>query len=119
MKKFLIGALACSIAFVAMAEGEKVPIVIKKESTPIEKDKRERAPMRIPVEVYYDRDTRVVEIVGSESVEAEVFLYNATGTLENYSPALNTEFRLISSGEYTVVIQADNWSATGIINADF
>lgn len=118
-KKFLISALISSIAFVAMAEGERVPVVIEKENLPTENTKVDRAPMRIPVEVYYDRDTRVVEIVGSESVEAEVFLYNATGTLENYSPALNTEFRLISSGEYTVVIQADNWSATGIINADF
>lgn len=118
-KKFLISALIGSIAFGAMAEGEKIPIIINKKDDSHLTNRPDRALMRIPVEVFYDSDTRVVEVVGSESIEAEVFLYNATGTLENYSPSLNAEFYLISPGEYAISIQSDNWSATGIINVDF
>lgn len=118
-KKFLISVLIGSIAFGAMAEGEKIPIIINKKDDSHLTNRPDRALMRIPVEVFYDSDTRVVEVVGSESIEAEVFLYNANNMLENYSPALNAEFNVVAPGEYIVFIQSDNWSATGSINANF
>ena len=34
-------------------------------------------PIHIDIEVYYDSDTRTIEVKGSENYDAEVFLYNS------------------------------------------
>ena len=74
-----------------------------------------RSSMFPPIEVVYDSDTHKINIIGDVSIEAEVFLYNADGTLENYSTILNTDFTILSSGTYIIQIQGDDWYAEGKI----
>lgn len=74
-----------------------------------------RAPMRLPIEVVYDSDTHEIEVTEDEAIEADVFLYNANGTLEGYSSTLNTDFYVFTSGTYTIQIQGDGWYAEGEI----
>lgn len=74
-----------------------------------------RSLMRLPIEVVYDSDTHIIKVTGNESLEAEVFLYNANGTLENYSPTVNTDFTVLTPGTYIIQVQGDGWYAEGEI----
>lgn len=57
---------------------------------PEKKQSVNRTPMRLPINVVYDSDTHKIEVIGDESMDAEVFLYNSNGSLENYSSSLET-----------------------------
>ena len=76
-----------------------------------------RAPMRINIEVFYDTETHIVEVYGDEAMDAEVFIYNASGDLVNYSSSLNTELTIPTSGIYTIQIESEGWYALGVIEA--
>lgn len=115
MKKLiLIFALIFSMTCTITAE-EVVPIQINSKRTSNENKQWDRAPMRIFVEVYYDSDAGILEVVGDETIEAEVFLYNASGVMENYSSSLNAIFPIYSSGEYTILIQGEGWYGEGLL----
>lgn len=75
-----------------------------------------RTPMELPIKVIYDSDVHKIEIIGKESLEAEVFLYNINGTLEGYSPILDTDFTVLARGTYIIRIQGDEWYAEGEVN---
>ena len=76
-----------------------------------------RAPMLINIDVYYDTETHIVEVYGDEAMDAEVFIYNASGDLVNYSSSLNTELTIPASGIYTIQIESEGWYALGVIEA--
>ena len=91
MKKlFLIITTVFATAISSFAKDEKIPVVFNKDEQTSSKNTWNRAPMRIFVEVYYDSDAGILEVVGDETIEAEVFLYNASGVMENYSSSLLT-----------------------------
>ena len=116
MKKVIIMAgLLLVMAHAAFAEQWGVFMEIHKKSIPEKNMSVNRAPMRLPIEVVYDSDTHKIEVTGDESIEAEVFLYNANGTLEDYSSTLNTDFTILTPGTYTIQIQADECYAEGEI----
>ena len=77
-----------------------------------------RSPMRIPIYLFYDDELRQIEISGIEDMKAEVFLYDSTGNLENYSSSLNTVFTVLTSGTYIIEIQGDGWYAEGEIEVE-
>ena len=43
-----------------------------------------RAPMHLPVNVVYDSDAKVIEVKGSESLGAEIYIYDEAGIVEDY-----------------------------------
>lgn len=77
-----------------------------------------RTPMKLPIEVIYDSDVHTIEVIGNGSLEAEVFLYNINGTLESYSPILNTDFTVLNLGTYSIQIQGDGWYAEGEVEIE-
>lgn len=99
----------------AFAEQRGVLMEIHHKSIPEKNMSVNRAPMRLPIEVIYDSDTHKIQVKGNESIEAEVFLYNANGTIENYSAVLNTDFTVSIPGKYIIQIQGDDWYAEGAI----
>lgn len=106
MKKLIIfiGLLFATIP-TTFAEVRRVSMDFRSKKI-TDKDKGvNRAPMRIPVEVVYDTDTYEVKVIGDETIEAEVFLYDSVGNLEDYSATLNTYFYLYTSDTYTVHIE--------------
>lgn len=120
MKKLLLTiALFFSVALMSYAE-DRVPVTInqKEEPTSSENKKWDRAPMRIPVDVYYNTENRVIKVEGSETIDAEVYLYNKYEELVDYSSTINAEFQLTIPGEYTILIQSEYWYAEAIVNAD-
>lgn len=77
--------------------------------------KVQRIPIKLPIEVTYDTDLRIVNITCISDLEGEVFLYNASNELEDYSPCLNAILTLSESDYHTILIEGDGWSATGVI----
>ena len=73
--------------------------------------------MRLPIEVVYDSDTHKIEVIGNESLIAEIFLYKADETLLDYSSIINTTYTVQTSGTYIIIIQSDKWYAKGEIEA--
>lgn len=119
MKKLIImAALLLGMAHTAFAEQRSVLIEIHYRSVPGKNMSVNRAPMRLPIEVVYDSDTHKIEVTGNESMDAEVFLYDANGSLENYSSSLNTEFTVLNPGIYNIQIQGNGWYAEGEIEIE-
>lgn len=119
MKKLIIMAvLLLGMAHTAFAEKRGVLMEIHYRSVPGKNMSVNRAPMRLPIEVVYDSDTHKIEVIGDESMEAEVFLYDANESLKNYSSSLNTEFTVLTPGIYIIQIQGDGWYAEGEIEVE-
>lgn len=74
-----------------------------------------RAPMHLPVNVVYDSDAKVIEVKGSESLGAEIYIYDEAGIVEDYSVNLNTAFYVLKPGTHIVLIKGDGWEAEGMI----
>lgn len=113
-----MAALLLGMAHTAFAEQQGVFMQFYRRLNPENTRDVNRAPMRLPIEVVYDSDTHKIEVIGDESMEAEVFLYNANGDLENYSSSLNTEFTVLTPGIYIIQIQSDGWYAEGEIEVE-
>ncbi|MDE5757616.1 MAG: hypothetical protein K2H85_03275, partial [Allobaculum sp.] len=48
---------------------------------------RERNPILLPLAVYYDSDTNILEVYcDDDNIQAEVYVYDESGDLEAYSP---------------------------------
>ena len=62
--------------------------------------------------------TRIVKVIGYDSLNAEVFLYDSDGSVEGHSSTLNTEIPVMSSGSHTIQIQGDGWYAEGEIDVE-
>ena len=119
MKKLIILAvLLLGMVHTAFAEQRGVLIEIHYRSVTGKNMSVNRAPMRLPIDVVYDSDMHKIEVTGEESIEAEVFLYNTNGSLENYSSSLNTDFTVLTSGIYTIQIQGNGWYAEGEIEVE-
>lgn len=119
MKKLIImAALLLGMAHTAFSEQRGVLMEIHYRSVPGKNLSVNRAPMRLPIEVVYDSDTHKIEVTGGESMDAEVFLYNSNGALENSSSSLNCEFMVLTLGTYIIRIQADAWYAEGEIEVE-
>lgn len=119
MKKLIILAvLLLGMAHTAFAEQRGVFMQFHRRINPEDTRDVNRAPMRLPIEVVYDSDTHKIEVTGEETMDANVFLYNTNGSLENYSSSLNTEFAVLTPGIYIILIQGEGWYAEGEIEVE-
>lgn len=115
MKKVIIlVALLLTIASTALAEQGGVYMQFHRKINPEKHLKVDRAPMRLPIDVVYDTDALSIEI-SSETIEAEVYVYDSASQLIDYSSTLNTTFYVPTPATYVVVIQGDEWYAEGVI----
>lgn len=119
-KALIFASLLMAFALNASAEGYGVFMEIDMKNS--EKYRKvNRAPMRILLDVVYDPDTQYVTVSCDESTEAVVYLYNATGQIEDYSSSLNTTLQVTTIGRHEIVIEGEEWTARGQIysNATF
>lgn len=114
MKKLILLCMFLfSFSISTFADNEEIIITNHNKRNP---SKEERAPMRIPLHVVYDTDTHIMEVTAPETIAAEVFVYNAAGTIVSYSPVLNSTLNIPDDpGTYTILIQSDSWYADGEI----
>lgn len=114
-KVFIFIGLLFMIANTAFAEQRRVFMEFHRKINPGKNMQVNRSPIRLPIEVFYDTDTHKIQVIGDELTEADVFLYNADGTLESSSSKLNTDFTGLTSGTYSILIQGKEWYAEGEI----
>lgn len=115
-KALIFASLLTAFALNASAEGYGVFMEIDMKNS--EKYlKVNRAPMRISLEVIYDKDTQCVTVNGDEDMEVEIFLYNSMGEVEDYSSSLNSNLIITTSGSHRILIESEDWIAEGIIDA--
>lgn len=112
----MILSLLSFINIASFAEKEKIPTDIHRTMDPNKSTQVDRAPMRIPIEVYYDFDTNEIEVIGPDTIEAEIFIYNASRELESYSSVLNVSLPVLSPGNHTIIIKNDGWYMEGFIS---
>ena len=116
MKKTIILTwLMLTMAFAASAAENGVFMEFHRMSNPGKHTQVNRAPMHLPIEVTYDTDAQTIKIVGDESIDAEVFIYNSVGDVVDYSVYLNTTLSISTSGIHIIYIQGDGWYAEGKI----
>lgn len=115
MKKTI--ALVClllAIALNASAEGYGVFMEISMRNGSYY-GKVNRAPKRIALDVVFDPETRCVTVTGDGSMEAEVFLYNASEQMEDYSSSINTNLFITSHGCHKILVIGEDWTAEGFV----
>lgn len=102
-------------AFTVSAAGNGVFMEYHRKSNPSRNTQVHRAPMHIPIEVTYDSNTKTIKIVGEESIEAEVYIYDIAGNIEDYSPSLGVTFQLTAPGVHIISIHGEGWYGEGSI----
>lgn len=116
MKKILIAcALLSFCSSTLIADPTTIDVVIDKKGDDNHSD-RNRAPMRVPVEIWYDSDCSMITVCGPEQ-DGTVCILNR-GTVINAADCINSSFILPESvsGLVTILIEADEWTATGLLN---
>lgn len=114
--KFILTFLGAFTLFTLAAEKINVPIKgYKGNSQKTDHPILHRTPMHLPIDVIFDTETMTVEVSCTSDLEGEVFIYNASEELEDYSPCLNSILSVSNSDYHTILIEGDGWSATGII----
>ena len=114
-KYFILIGLLLIMTCTAFAEQRGVFLQFHRKVNVGKNMKVHRAPLYLPIDVVYDSDVHNIKVVGDKSIEAEVFLYNASGILVCYSSTLDTDIDILLSGTYTIVIQGEGWYAEGEI----
>lgn len=117
-KTIILLGLLLVMAYTAFAEQRGIFMNLHGKINPGKDMEVNRTPMELPIKVIYDSDVHKIEIIGNESLEAEVFLYNINGNLESYSPILNTDFTVLNPGTYSIQIQGDGWYAEGEVEIE-
>ena len=116
MKKFIIVVgLLFTMPHTAVADQQDIPLEYNQKSNPNKNGTVNRAPMHLPIDVFYDSDTHTIIVIGSDSLNAEVYVHDSTGTRVFHSASLNTNYTFSTPGTYTIQIQGDGWYAEGEI----
>ena len=73
--------------------------------------------MQLPIEVFYDDETRQVEISCDDDLDAQVYLCDENGNILDYSTCLITVLNVPDnySGVLIIRIESEDWIATGEI----
>lgn len=115
MKKAIILTWLMIAAFAVSAAEKGVFMEFHRKSNPGRNTQVCRTPMNIPIEVLYDSDAQTVRIVGDDSIVADVYIYDMSGSVEEYSSSLNVAFNITTPGIHIISIQGDGWSGEGTI----
>lgn len=119
MKKYLllIGVLF-SIAIQTSASKAGVYMTIYgkghvKKSTTVH-----RSPMLLPIDVFYDDETRQIEISGDENMAVQIYLCDENGNTLYYSPCIKTLLYVPYNYNSLIIIriEGEGWIATGEIS---
>lgn len=114
-KAIILAGLLLATVDTVLAEQRGVFMEFHRKTNPEKNMEVNRTLIRLPIEVIYDSDTHIIEVIGEKSMKAEIYLYDINGTLKDYSSTLNSDFTVSTSGTYIIQIQGDKWHAEGKI----
>ena len=115
MKKLILLFL-CVVAMTTSGFSERTRHHMRVHRTGACKEnmEEERHPIQLPLTVYYDSDTNILEVYcDDDNIQAEVYVYDESGELEAYSPYMNVALQLSSSPYHSILIIGDGWEAEG------
>lgn len=115
-KMYLLVALFFLSLLSVSARGEEVIIDYNKNDPSQNGEKRNRMPMRIPVQVSYDIAKGIIEVGCASMQEGETFIYDENGVLIGYAPNLNSVFPVNFPAIYYIHLEGENWIGEGVIN---
>ena len=115
MKKIiLLFLMACAMTTSAFSERSQISLRTHQNGSSDILTTEERNPIQLPLAVYYDSDTNILEVYcDDDNIQAEVFVYDASGAEEAYSPYMNVALQLSSSPYHSILIIGDGWEAEG------
>lgn len=116
MKKIiLLFLMAVAMATSAYSEKRAVPMRTHQNGENSEfLTKEHRNPINLPIVVYYDYDTNILEVwCDDDNIQAEVYVYDEAGAVEAYSPYMNVTIQLTSYNSHSILIKGDGWEAEG------
>ena len=101
----------------SLAEKTEVGIIPEKNNPPETGTTRPRAPMHLPIRVFYDDVTREVEIVSGIVSEGNVYIYDANANIIAYTASLNETLYIPNCYTESVYvhIETEEWHAIGEI----
>ncbi|MDE6510641.1 MAG: hypothetical protein K2L00_00900 [Muribaculaceae bacterium] len=118
MKKIILLFLM-AIAMTSSAFSERTRHHMQVHETGASKEAMEidRNPINLPIAVYYDSDTNILEVwCDNDNIQAEIYVYDESGAVEAYSPYMNVALILTTSGSHSIHIIGDGWEAEGSLN---
>ncbi len=119
MKKTVVLLITLIIAvFSALAEKHGIFMEYHRKSKPGTQTQVPRVPMKLPIDIIYDTEANLVEIVADDTIDANVYVYNCSGAVVYYSSSVNTEFSIAPNECYTIIIDGEGWYAEGVIGDD-
>ncbi|MDE6194459.1 MAG: hypothetical protein K2M83_10820 [Muribaculaceae bacterium] len=78
--------------------------------------KRDHAPINLPISVYYDSETNILEVwCADDNIQAEVYVYDESGNVEAYSACMNVTIQLTPSPTHTIILIGDGWEAEAMV----
>lgn len=103
------------MAIVATADESAVNFTFRRKTPKDNPTHIERAPMHLPIDVYYDDATRQFEVISDGEMDAQVYLCDENGATLDYAPCLNSTLTVPDgfSGVAVIIIDADNWEGRG------
>lgn len=114
MKKIILLMILLNSLTVMAGERTDVHIDVSKTGDNTGMMDRERAPIRLPIAVFYDSDTNIAEVwCDNDNIQAEIYVYDENGAIEVYSPYMNVALQLTSNGTHYIKIIGDGWIAHG------
>ena len=113
MKKIiLLFLMAVAMTTSVFSEQIAIPMRTHQSGSADLNIKEVRTPINLPISVYYDSDTNILEVwCTDDNIQAEVYIYDESGAVEAYSPYMNVALTLTSSGSHSVLIVGDGWEA--------
>ena len=83
-KTIILLGLLLAMAYTASAEQRGIFMDFHGKINPEKNMEVNRTPMKLPIKVVYDSDLHKIEVIGNQSLEAEVFLYNINGFIRHF-----------------------------------
>lgn len=117
MKKLILLLLfAAAMATSVFSERTRHHMQVHRTGTSKENMEVERYPFYLPLVVYYDSDTNILEVYcDDDNIQAEVYVYDESGAVEAYSPYMNVTLQLSSYTTHSILIIGDGWEAEGYL----
>lgn len=119
MKKLiLLLAMLVTLCGQAIAESKTITSLdIYQRGHPEQTTARIRMPIHIPISVSFDEETRAIEVTTpDDNIIGQVYLFDESGQIVEYSPIINASFIVSNLGTYTIRIDGDTWYAIGNVD---
>lgn len=104
----LLFIMAVTMTISAFSQQRAIPLRTHEGDYSKELSEKDRDPINLPISVYYDSDTNILEVwCADDNIQAEVYVYDESGNVEAYSACMNVTIQLTPSPTHTIILIGD------------